>query len=194
MSVKVKDVSMNHDNKKFVLHFSGTSTSCPYIAPGTSAPMLSVRYRLEVSGLPIPQSVWYKDEGGREKCMEMKVHLINSEGRLVVDRKMRLKVLLLYESEIVVPNQAILKLTDDTRVVVDESGTALIKFRIDEVSRAHQKQRFKLQVSPDINHDPLNSDVSPVISVAVEVRSKRNNNKLNKDKSDFSENPSKHPS
>jgi hypothetical protein len=33
--------------------------------------------------------VWYKDEGGRDKCIELKVHLLDAASNHVHDRRVR---------------------------------------------------------------------------------------------------------
>jgi hypothetical protein len=45
------------------------------------------------------------------------------------------------------------------------------------VSRSHQNQSFQIRVAPDTASNPLDNDVSAVLSPPVVVRSKRNNRK-----------------
>ena len=107
VNIKFNTLSMNHANKKFVLQFSSAydrtrskikpanDIDVDYLSTiGTvSTPGLQVvRNRLLVQTTILgsegeeKHDIWYKDEGGRENCIEMVVSLQDSEGRLVVNR------------------------------------------------------------------------------------------------------------
>ena len=43
--------------------------------------------------------MWYKDEGGRDKCIEIVVDLMDAHGRVVQGQDVPLKVALLYEDQ-----------------------------------------------------------------------------------------------
>jgi hypothetical protein len=66
-----------------------------------------------------------------------------------------------------------LKILGSSKHFVDpENGEAIVKFRIEDVSKNHQGLKFKLEVSPsDIRKC---YDIAPVMSPGVTVRSKRN--------------------
>lgn len=53
-------------------------------------------------------------------------------------------------------------------------GRTLLRLRIEDVSKNHQNQPFRLRVVPDTEDMPLNNDVAPDVSSPVVVRSKRN--------------------
>jgi hypothetical protein len=42
-----------------------------------------IRHRLRIRPESQPPAVWYKDEGGRDKCIEVTVDLVDAEGRRV---------------------------------------------------------------------------------------------------------------
>ena len=78
--VRVKGASMDHENRSFVLRASGVVDGVGVEA--WSGPMRVMRLRLEIEGGGLLDhdveemrkskdkvAVWYKDEGGREKCM-----------------------------------------------------------------------------------------------------------------------------
>jgi len=178
LRLTINDLSMNHDNKKFVLQVFGFMTNGAYVQAATSTGMLVIRHRLSIKGKDQLPRVWFKDEGGREKCIEMCINLIDSNEMNILNKRVQLRLTLLYESGLIVPRQDILKLNHDSKMFIDDSGSAVIKFRIDEVSRSHQKQLFCLQVSPDTSQYPMASDVSPDVSHPIEVRSKRNNTRI----------------
>ena len=174
--VRLKDVSMNFDNRDLCLQISapGAKANKYYIAPVISDPMTVIRHRLRIRSETQPPTVWYKDEGGRDKCIEVMVDLVDSEGRRVHGQEVPLKVSLLYEDLQAVGKQDILKLSSDSRQAIDHTGTATLRLRIDDVSKNHQSKGFVIQVAPDVQHSPLNSDISPDTSTSVSVRSKRN--------------------
>jgi len=118
--------------------------------------------------------VWFKDEGGRDKCIEVVVDLMDADGRRVRGQEVPLKVSLLYEDMHVVTKQDILKLSSDTRQYIDDTGVATLRLRIEDVSKNHQSKGFVIKVAPDTQHSPLNDDISPDISTSINVRSKRN--------------------
>ena len=118
--------------------------------------------------------IWYKDVGGRERTIDFLVILKDSKNEIVTGRKVHLKLVLLYENGQVVPKQEILRLGQDVRAIIDETGRVTIRFRIEEVSRSHQKQKFIVQVGPDVVNYPLTSNVSPDVTPPIEIRSKLN--------------------
>lgn len=60
----------------------------------------------------------------------------------------------------------------DSPVRIGSDGKCTLRFRIEEVSKNHQKQNFRLKVLADPSH-PLANDVAPDISGGVNVKSKR---------------------
>lgn len=131
------------------------------------------RHRLVIQTQP--PAMWYKDEGGRDKCIELAVRLTDASGVPVVDRAdVQLRVLLLYEDHRQVAKQDIMKLSPDTTLTVGADGTAHLRLRIEDVSKNHQNQPFRIWVTPDTTKSPLNFDISSDVSSPVTVRSKRN--------------------
>lgn len=133
-----------------------------------------IRYRLRIRADSQPPPIWYKDEGGRDKCIEVFVDLVDGAGERVSGEEIPVKVSLLYEDYLPVTKQDILRLSSDSKQVVDGSGTAALRLRIEDVSKNHQSKGFVIKVGPDTQHSPLNSDISPDISTPISVRSKRN--------------------
>lgn len=68
------------------------------------------------------------------------VHLLGSTGEEVKSRRVPLRLVLMYENMHRVHNQEILKLSPDSKLVIDEHGKATLRVRIEEVSKNHQKQ------------------------------------------------------
>lgn len=166
---------MSHDNRKFVLHANANNSFAgQYVAPAMSDPVTVVRHKLSLKSSLAPNEVWFKDEGGRDKCIEMNINMEDREGNPVLDRRIPLRITLLYENRTVVQKQDVLKISPDSSRVI-ENGSAQLRLRLEDVSKNHQKQRFAIRVAPDYESMPECYDVSPVISPAMEVRSKRNN-------------------
>jgi hypothetical protein len=53
-------------------------------------------------------------------------------------------------------------------------GNAILRLRISEVSKNHQKQAFRFKICPDVSVSPEFNDIAPCISTSVTVLSKRN--------------------
>jgi len=137
-------------------------------------PITIVSARLKVD--PIDwEPTWYKDEGGREKCMQVRVTLSDKNGDPVGGRKIPLKFTLLYDNgqSLRVLNQDILKVFGSGRQYMNPNASpVVISFRIEDVSKNHQGMAFKLEIAPDSPRTA--SDIAPGISPPVSIRSKRN--------------------
>jgi hypothetical protein len=126
-----------------------------------------------------PPDVWFKDEGGREKCMTISLVLDPAPGRRLEDRVIPLQVRLLYENGNEVANQNILRLFPDMRPNM-MNGRVTISFRIDDVSKNHQGQSFSVEIAPQRQDtSSMFQDISPIITNVIAIRSKRNKRKLN---------------
>lgn len=126
-----------------------------------------VRYKLIASELISP---WYKELGGKDNAIEIKVALINNFIQPVLSHPVPLNLTLYYENGNLVQKQSILKILGNA--IIGETGEALVRVRIEEVSRGHQRQRFMILISPNIQRDPRNNDISPVFTTPVDVMSK----------------------
>ena len=91
--------------------------------------------------------VWYKDEGGKDKHIEIKVFLEDMDGNIVKNIKLPIDTTLYYATGRDTFRH-LLSLLPDTNLNIDEEKPAIIKFRINEVSTRHQGNNFKLLISP----------------------------------------------
>ncbi|RHY97308.1 hypothetical protein DYB31_013588, partial [Aphanomyces astaci] len=152
----------------------------PIVSVLTSAISI-VREKLVVTQQP--PDVWFKDEGGRDKCMTIQVNVEAAPGRAVSPRIIPLELTLLYDSFDVVqasavatsPSHGILKLFPDLRPNVT-NGTVSISFRIEDVSKNHQNHAFVLQIAPESSD--VYADIASVRTAPVAIRSKRNKRRL----------------
>ena len=192
LSLRITQVSMKHENRSFVLRFSVAKTPAPasntsepltpqqlaaiYAIPSvTTDPLTVIRHRLRITQQP--PATWYKDEGGRDKCISIHALLVDSDDRPVHGREVPLKVVLCYEGDehMEVKNQSILKFPSETTVNrVGSDGSVELKVRVEEVSKNHQKQAFVIRVAPDVVYSPTNHDIAADYTTAVTVLSKRN--------------------
>ncbi|KAG6603028.1 uncharacterized protein IUM83_06881 [Phytophthora cinnamomi] len=78
------------------------------------------------------------------------------------------------DNEHPVLKQDILKMSPDCQRTIDSTGKAVLKLRIEDVSKNHQGQAFRLKVEADTAQSPLNFDVAYDLSSSISVRSKRN--------------------
>lgn len=193
--VRITLCSMDLENKSFLICATAPEKKSA-IVDAFSTPFKVMRYRLVVKDDPAWEDPWYKDEGGREKCIELKVKLVDYESRLVKSRQVPLKVSLLYaDSLLPVTDQTILKVfgpagfanntfaagqDQSEPIVVVEQGVATVKVRIDDVSKNHQNQNFRVKIAPDTLRSPTDCDVSHDTSKPVAVKSKRNKKRSKK--------------
>ncbi|DBA02424.1 TPA: hypothetical protein N0F65_008638 [Lagenidium giganteum] len=174
LRVRISECSMALGNRKFVIHISAAKqgSSDFTIVPAVTSEMTVIQHRLMIQeNLP---ELWYKDEGGRDKCMTLPIFLVNEKNERVGSRPVPLRVTLLYENEHPVLKQDILKMSPDCQRTIDSSGKALLKLRIEDVSKNHQGQAFRLKVEPDTAQSPMHFDVAYDLSSTISVRSKRN--------------------
>lgn len=130
--VKILECSMNDPNRNFFIEARETNCTTSEIEPAHTDRIVIIRHqlRLDVSEMYSKwQDEWYKDEGGRDKAMSFKIELRNSQGELV-ERKLPLKIRLVYTNGNEVERQDILKVMGDEML---KGGKAEIKARIDEV-------------------------------------------------------------
>lgn len=117
----------------------------------------------------------FKDEGGKDKCIELIAHIVDENEVAVRGREtVPLMATLIYENGLVVPQQNILQISPDSKAYIDTYEPARIKLRINEVSMRHLGQAFQLKLHPDVIQLPSAGDICPALSVPVEVKSKRN--------------------
>jgi hypothetical protein len=119
------------------------------------------------------EEAWYKDEGGRDKCMIAQVELHNAEGSMATGIRAPIRLTLRYADaqSTNVRNQDILRILGHPKQFVDpDSGTVSIRFRIEDVSKNHQGQDFKVEICADSSRF---ADIAPAYTPPVSVRSKR---------------------
>mgnify|MGYP000002594398 CR=1 FL=1 len=73
-----------------------------------------------------------------------------------------------------VTKQSILKIAPDSQLRIDSKGSAHIRARVEDVSKNHQGQKFRLRVMPNVKEEPLTHDIASDVTTCVTVRSKRN--------------------
>jgi hypothetical protein len=176
IEIRIKDVSMNHDNQKFVVYLEAYRPHGENnIICALSNPITCVRHKLVLSEAYTAPYIWYKDEGAKDKCIRILVKLIDSNKQLVKDRNVVLIPNLIYSSGLSVQPATVLNLFHDRDkpFMIGHNGSDVIRFRVNEVSRNHRKQLFHLLVQPDLISNPSLADISPAISLAFEVKSKR---------------------
>ena len=120
---------------------------------------------------------WFKDEGGRDKCMEGDVTLWNERNENVKE-SLLLDLTLCYDGDnkVAVSKQELLRrIGAEQMLQIDEStGSAKIRFRVEDVSKNHQRQNFVVKISPA---KATIRDIAPAFTPPVSVRSKRSRHK-----------------
>jgi hypothetical protein len=142
-----------------------------------------VNYKIRVTMEEEWESIWYKDEGGRDKSMEIFASMYDKDGQLKTGEQIPLLPVLCYKVEDQGPskvaNQDILRTLGSNKIVLEKNtGKARIRFRVEDVSKNHQGQDFVLQIAPEPKTKGF-KDVAPGYTPAVNVRSKRNKRSRN---------------
>jgi hypothetical protein len=116
-------------------------------------------------------SPWYKDEGGREKSIDLLASLQPNQQKRSA-QALCLKPTLCYATTsnglVAVANQDILRILSGD-LSLSEDGSRLVRLRIEDVSKNHQGQDFQIQLSI-VDHP----EIIPGLSPSITVRSKRN--------------------
>eukprot|EP00611_Tribonema_gayanum_P020807 TRINITY_DN3877_c0_g1_i1.p1 TRINITY_DN3877_c0_g1~~TRINITY_DN3877_c0_g1_i1.p1 ORF type:complete len:713 (-),score=134.99 TRINITY_DN3877_c0_g1_i1:254-2335(-) len=150
--------------------------------PITAFKMITVyRYKLNVHTQP--DAMFYKDEGGKNKCMTIEVGMEDVlADRLPMHQQDLSKALvvpftttLIYEDGNAPYQQEILTLSQDSDRQVTTAKSATVRFRIEEVSKNHRGNKFKLLLAADTKESPQRGDVAPCCTTAIHVLSKRKN-------------------
>uniref|UniRef100_K3XC06 Uncharacterized protein n=1 Tax=Globisporangium ultimum (strain ATCC 200006 / CBS 805.95 / DAOM BR144) TaxID=431595 RepID=K3XC06_GLOUD len=173
MHVVLKSLTASNDGRPFCLEVRAADGDAESVF---STPLTVVKEKLRITQQP--PDVWFKDEGGREKCMTVTLVLEPAPGAVVEDRVIPLDIRLLYESGNPVVNQSILRLFPDMRPNMSR-GRVTVSFRIDDVSKNHQGQSFVLEIAPEKQESSLMfQEIAPARTSVIAIRSKRNKRKL----------------
>ena len=191
VQVTINTLSKDYKGKTFVLQASPQDSNLSIVEIRT-APFTIVSQRLKInSDAP---TLWFKDEGGRDKSMEFQVELWNTLG-LHKLRDVPLLVTLHYDTEgypqALAHTKArnddskddlqLLQMARDTDSIV-RHGQASVRLRINDVSKNHLTHAFIIKIAPNIIKDPELMDVAAAYSTPIVVKSKRNNTKKKKKK------------
>lgn len=154
------------------------STEDCSIAPVTTNTICLVNYKLKVTPIGEWESIWYKDEGGRDKSIEMVVQAQDKKGRRFPGT-LPLIMELCYHIPTKYPkvtNQDFLRtLGSEKKLQIEKrSGKAKIRLRIEDVSKNHQGQQFAIMFAPDKAQMKNFKCIAPLYTPGVLVRSKRN--------------------
>jgi hypothetical protein len=153
------------------------SSSVVDILPVSTHQVNIVNYKINISLNEDWDPVWYKDEGGRDKCLTVYTILLNKDGSPYIGEQVPLELTLCYDSidqPFKVSKQDILRVLGSLKPTTDKkTGKATLRFRIDDVSKNHQGQDFRLEVAPGPSGKGYHH-VAPAYTPAVSVRSKRN--------------------
>lgn len=159
---------MEIGDKKFHIEVSSNNSQ---ILPARTAPFAVISGYLTVGRIAEPR--WYKDRGGKKNFIETVVSLRDHNGGLIRNRNVPLKFSLVYESNLNTPlSEELFKTASNGRYTIGTTGEVLISFRIEQVSRSHQHNKFILKIEPDISLTPRNNDISPTKTEPIEVLSK----------------------
>jgi hypothetical protein len=188
----IRTDSIRRDSEtEYVVRFSTSgedrSNNNPMNSPGrarivkgvSTRPTQLVNYKIRATVEEDWDSVWYKDEGGRDKSMEVFVAIYDKDGQLKTGENIPLSPILCYRvdndaAESTVANQDILRTLGSALIVLDkDTGRTRLRYRVEDVSKNHQGQDFILKIAPDTRSKRY-KDIAAVYTPAVNIRSKRN--------------------
>ncbi|VEU41973.1 unnamed protein product [Pseudo-nitzschia multistriata] len=186
----IRTDSISRDGETgYVVRFSTTgedknllstpSSRTRFVKGISTLPTHLVNYKIRCKVEQDWESIWYKDEGGRDKCMEVSVAIYDKDGQLKTGENIPLKPVLCYEvgpgaPESKVANQDILRTLGTANLVLDkDTGRTKLRFRVEDVSKNHQGQNFCLKVGPETSTKRY-KDIAVAFTPPVNVRSKRN--------------------
>lgn len=149
------------------------------VAPLVSTPFYVVAYYLEIETKLEKPYIFFKDKGGKDSGINICVTCMrydpqSRQSAIVQNRRVTVRPTLLYESGEVVADQNILKSINERENFTITNGKTWLKFRINEVSSHHLKQKFVLQMQQYVPSEHMISDIAPARSVGIDVRSKQN--------------------
>jgi len=207
LKLSLQDVSEMQRNEPVRIVLSTSDSSV------TSRPVMIVRYQFKVT-TTLP-SLWYKDEGGREKAMSVSFSLTDANGKIASPetncdlKNLIVKSSLVYGTTIkrkkdhikskkkkngshaetsdhvttktkpifpyrVNRHDEVYTQMHGTVLSLDSYGNGRSNFRIDEVTKNHQNQSFRVMISAD---SKKSFNIAFGLSNEVTVRSKRNKRK-----------------
>ena len=120
---------------------------------------------------------WYKDQGGRENCIKLRVRLEVPRNRPCTE-DVPLNVSLVYDdfTKVRDPEKKLLQITSEAPLVIKPStNEAEVRARISDVSKNHQSKCFRFLVEP--KRTTQLPDIARVVSERVRVMSKVNKKK-----------------
>eukprot|EP00511_Aplanochytrium_stocchinoi_P000710 CAMPEP_0204828638 /NCGR_PEP_ID=MMETSP1346-20131115/6506_1 /ASSEMBLY_ACC=CAM_ASM_000771 /TAXON_ID=215587 /ORGANISM="Aplanochytrium stocchinoi, Strain GSBS06" /LENGTH=575 /DNA_ID=CAMNT_0051957867 /DNA_START=91 /DNA_END=1818 /DNA_ORIENTATION=+ len=177
INVKILELSSFHGGRKFCLRIApkrDVPLKVP-VLPAYSEDMKVVSHRLVISD-NTPET-WYKDQGGRENCIEVIVKIEGPEHKPLTE-DIPLSVKLLYDDQTNVrdPQDKILMVHPDSVLTISKTTKETsLKLRIEDVSKNHQSKGFVFLIEPQkVAHK---TDISRVLSSKILVKSKVNRSK-----------------
>ncbi|RYG66634.1 hypothetical protein EON64_09315 [archaeon] len=135
--LKVKDVSMHHDNQRFVIYLEAyrPQGETNNILVAVTNPFTCIRHKLVVSEANNVPYTWYKDEGAKDKAIKVLVKLVDASRAVVTTRFVPLSISLIYSSgQPVHPSSVLTVFQEKERPpAIAQRGSEIVRFRVNEV-------------------------------------------------------------
>ncbi len=168
---KIEDTTSSEAAIKFSIRIFLVSKKVHLSSIYTRAVQL-VNYKLWVEADDW-DDVWYKDEGGWDNCMLAQIQLRKADGSIALGRSVIVHITIHYDDakSTQVSDQNILNVLGGCdQIIRQDTGTVSIRFRVEDVSKNHQGNDFKLFVVAD---ETRFYDVGSSFSPSFNVRSKK---------------------
>lgn len=187
LQITIRVLSKQYTGQHFVLVIKPSNSNAQMKEIQTK-PFEIISQRLKITNEVA--NLWYKDEGGRDKSIDLQVELCNKLG---VHKLRDVPLLVTLHYDTVGYPQALthtksgpgdttlqlLQMARDSDPMV-RHGEAKVRLRINDVSKNHMTHAFIVKISPNTMKDPELRDIACAYSSPITVKSKRNNPKKKK--------------
>jgi hypothetical protein len=177
LKYSLKETSQAHNHRHFAVVVSSLKNGeiDGSIRRAISGPFKVVNFKLaavELSGVDA-DGIWYKDQGGKLKALCVHLKMLDRHGRTAIpSAKIPLRCKLLYGNGQEVGDEGLLNISPDCIQTINKDGRGEIRYRIEDVSKNHQKNSFCVLICPDYERNLAFSDIAPVLTPPVIVKSK----------------------
>lgn len=157
-NVRTTGKSTAKSKSKSNAHARTHDTKADEVRPVITTPFRVVKQRIRVTRTGSELGVFFKDEGGKDKYFELNVELLCGTNRVgnLRDDEIPITVTAHYNDEALTPAPKMTKAktpipllvcADGTEFKIHRDGTGLVRCRINDVSKNHEKSGFRIRIS-----------------------------------------------
>ena len=165
MEVRINTLSCYHKGKEFTLHVAAapsdasksSKAKAKKIKPTQTESFRVVKQRIRVTRTGAELDTFFKDEGGKDKYFDLKVELMSASGvENLRGEDIPITVTAHYNNEGLTPAPKmttsktpipLLVCADGVDFKIGTNGCGLVRCRINDVSKNHEKSGFRIRIS-----------------------------------------------